>query len=46
MILPLITGTLIWDSTLPDDAGWLLFSEQLHAGGPTPYKGRFFAKVT
>jgi len=31
----LITGTLIWDSSLPDDAGWLLFSEHLHAGGPT-----------
>ena len=35
MILSLITGTLIWDSTLPDDPGCLLFSEQLHAGGPT-----------
>jgi hypothetical protein len=33
--MALITGTLIWDSSLPDDAGWLLFSEQLHAEGPT-----------
>jgi len=30
-----ITGVLIWDATLPDDHGWVMFSEQLNEGGPT-----------
>src|SRR5712691_12665663 len=30
-----ISGVVIWDATLPDDHGWLIFSEQLNEGGPT-----------